>query len=134
MTVQGQKKERFMSNGKRTVITARIMLVTCTLFVGLAGAADKDWNNGANNLSWDTTSANWNGATWSEGDNAFFTNANASAKGQIELNGTRQVRNITVSQNGYSFTGGALQNAAADQTRGQGWLRSRQPLSGWFPS
>ncbi|NQT83530.1 hypothetical protein HQ563_10920 [bacterium] len=103
-----------MSNGRRSIITARIILFVGGLLAGGAGAADKGWNNGANNLSWDTASANWNGATWSEGDNAFFTNANALAKGLITLDGTRSVRDLTVSQNGYSFTGGALQNAGTD--------------------
>jgi len=89
-------------------------LASCLLAVALAcsaSAADLTWNNGASTGNWNTTDANWSGASWTAGDNAFFN----SPTGTINLTQAISAGNLTFGTSGGSgvnntgsFAGSAL--------------------------
>ena len=74
----------------------------------LSYSATQTWNNGANNLTWDTSSLNWSGAAWNDGNDAVF---GASGSGSILVSGTRTVGNLTINANNYTFSNGSLRLA-----------------------
>lgn len=65
------------------------------------------WDNGAANLFWNTSDANWSGNTWT---NAAICNAifGSTGAGEISLGEPIQIGNLTVNSAGYSFVGNSL--------------------------
>ena len=81
-------------------------LASCLLAVALAcsaSAADLTWNNGSSTGNWNTTDANWSGASWTAGDNAFF-------------NTTTGTINITQAISGGSLTFGTSGGSGVNNT------------------
>lgn len=84
-------------------------------------AASQTWNNAQGNFLWDDGSTNWTGVAWTNGNDAVFSGTNAGA---ITVSGTRLVGDITVSTNGYSFSGGALSLAKTNVAAVTTWTIS----------
>ena len=79
--------------------------ITALLTSHSAHAASQTWDNGAVNSTWDNSSSNWSGAAWTDGNDAVF---GATGAGAITVNDTRSVGDLTISNDGYSFSGGIL--------------------------
>src|SRR5678816_3814533 len=80
-----------------------------------ARAGDVTWDNGANNLVWDTVSLNWGGLAWNSaaGDGAIF---GAAGIGAISMPGPIGARSLNFTVGGYSIAGPgplSLSNAGA---------------------
>lgn len=70
---------------------------------GTATAADKTGDNGSTNFTWDTTSPNWSGSTWSAaGDSAIFGGLGA---GTISVSGAINVGSINATAGTYTLAG-----------------------------
>lgn len=80
----------------------------------LAGHSTVAWGQltwtGTSNSTWNTSTANWAGATsiWTNPQNAVFNSTAAADRRNITLTGTQSIFSMTVSADGYSFSGGAL--------------------------
>jgi fibronectin-binding autotransporter adhesin len=80
-------------------------LTVLVLTAGRAAANDNTWSNAANNLTWDTTSANWIAPTvWTNAnvDGAFFSSAGA---GTVTLGSAITLRGMEFNANGYTING-----------------------------
>ncbi len=85
-----------------------------------AFAGDQTWDNGSGNFTWDATSLNWSGTTWSNaaGDGAIF---GPTGVGAIAVPAGISVNSFDISADGYSFTGPGpftFVNGTSTQTTG----------------
>jgi autotransporter-associated beta strand protein len=83
----------------------RLAAVLLAGFASVAMAADKTWDNGSSNSSWDVTSINWSGTAWNNanGDGAIFGNALAgtvNVPGPITANSINFLGAYTLSGTG----------------------------------
>ena len=73
-----------------------------------AFGATLTWDNGANNLQWDTTSQNWTGQYWSDGNAAVFSTAGTGTITVVGNAGNVTATSLTFNANGYNLTGGQI--------------------------
>ncbi len=88
-----------------------------------SGPSVETWTDGAGNNLWDTTSANWSGATstYVDGDGVQFVDGAAS--GLVNLTATFMPNSVTVSNNALAYTwssSGAVSGSAALTKQGAG--------------
>jgi len=88
--------------------------------MSVARAGDVNWDNGASNFIWDTSSLNWTGAAWNNaaGNGAIF---GATGVGAISVPGPINVNSMNFTVNGYSLTGSGpitFVNGTSTQTTG----------------
>ena len=90
----------------------------CLLGAGSLHAATV-WNAGINS-TWDTTTANWTGSAYTNGDDAEFLGAGA---GTVTLTGVIDPSSVLVSSaNDYTFSGAAITGTGALTKTGSGTL------------
>lgn len=93
---------------------------TTLALAGAATAADKTWDNGSGNFTWNTTSTNWTGAVWSNaaGDGAIF---GATGAGTISVPAGIAVNSINFAADEYVLNGAGpltFVNGTSTQTTG----------------
>jgi fibronectin-binding autotransporter adhesin len=99
----------------------RRLAVAATLaLAGTAAAADKTWDNGTTNFTWDTTSLNWSSTVWSNaaGDGAIF---GATGVGPVSVPAGISVNSLSFAADSYTLNGaGSLTfvNGTSTQTTG----------------
>ena len=72
-----------------------------------AHASTYTWTDGSGDGLWNTTSLNWTGSAWS-GSSTDSATFGGSGVGTVNVVGTQDVNNVTVSAAGYGFTGDTL--------------------------
>ena len=70
-----------------------------------ASAQTLTWNNGAGNMLWNNSSADWTGSVWSDGNDAVF---NGTGVGTINVSGNVGPNSLTFNVNGYTLAGGSI--------------------------
>jgi autotransporter-associated beta strand protein len=96
-----QKSGKFINRFVRPLATGVLCISAAQLF-----AANQTWNNGGANSTWDTTSLNWSGAAWTNGNTAIF---GATGAGEITVaSGISAIGVSQINANGYSFSGSAV--------------------------
>lgn len=101
------------------------LLALAVVAVAISSASaqtTRTWDDGAGNATWDTTSVNWSGNTWTAGDSAAF---GATGVGTITVDGTQSVQNINITAAGYNFSGGTLN--VANKTATNTWTIGGSP-------
>ena len=91
-----------------SVLTAVSVLGSSAYRVSNVEAADNAWTNGAANLAWNTTSANWTApAIWNNAnvDSAIF---GATGVGTIVVGTPITARGLKFNTNGYAITGSTI--------------------------
>jgi len=115
--------------------TVSILLMAAMLSIVLsadtAQAASLTWNNGNSDMLWNTSSANWGGATlWNNGtpDSATFGTTGAGTI-TVDAGGVTQA-GITISAGSYTFTGGSIGGTGTVTMSSSGalYLGNRVPL------
>jgi len=78
-------------------------------------ATNQTWDNGASNFLWDTTSANWTGATFVSGTDAAIFGSTGSGTITVDAGGIA-TKGITINAGaiGYVFAGGAISNTGSN--------------------
>jgi autotransporter-associated beta strand protein len=92
-----------------TIISALASLLAT---MAVEGQSTETWDNGSGNSLWDTSSVNWSGSTWTDGNSAVF----GSGASPITVVGTRTLSSvagginleITTTGTGFAFTNGVL--------------------------
>jgi fibronectin-binding autotransporter adhesin len=82
-----------------------VALVFVVIAAGRGSAGDNAWTNAANNLTWNTTSADWTSPTvWNNSnvDSAIFSSTGAAA---ITVAGPITLRGMKFTANGYTLAG-----------------------------
>ena len=77
-------------------------------FVTTVHAADLTWNNGAATGNWNTTDANWTGATWNQSDNAIFNTTTGTIHLTENISAGSFTFGLTNSNTSGTFAGSAL--------------------------
>jgi hypothetical protein len=102
-----------------TIISALASLLTAMAVQGQT----ETWDNGSGNSLWDTSSVNWSGSTWTDGNSAVFS----SATGVVTVVGTRTLSsaaggiNLEITTAGsFTFTNGIL-NVVDDNNGTTAW-------------
>jgi len=101
----------------------RLGLAAIALCAGTASSAlagDVTWDNGSSNGLWDTTSLNWGGAAWNNGngDGAIF---DATGAGAIDIMGPIALNSLNFTADGYVLSGtGSLNIVAGTSTQTTG--------------
>lgn len=99
--------------------TYAAILSTCLLASCIADAQTVIWDAGTNS-TWDTSTANWSGATFNNGNEAHFLGAGS---GTVTLTGTIAPNNVLVaSSDDYTFAGSGLANVGQLDKTGSGTL------------
>ncbi|MGB2091559.1 MAG: beta strand repeat-containing protein, partial [Akkermansiaceae bacterium] len=105
----------YTSNCKLPYFAAALFILSGSL----SHAATVIWDAGVNS-TWDTTTSNWTGTTYTSGDDAQFLGTGA---GTVTLSGTITPGSVLVSSsNDYTFAGSALQSSSTINKTGTGTL------------
>jgi autotransporter-associated beta strand protein len=91
-----------------------LLLAIATLILsGVTHAAAQNWDAGVNS-NWDTTTANWSGAVWTNNNDAVF---GTTGSGTVNLGTGVTANSLTFNSTGYTISGGTLGlTGAADIT------------------
>lgn len=74
----------------------------CLLYTAGVQGQDATWDNGTADFQWNTTSANWTGAPWTNAHGAIFGTTGA---GTINMAGPVSVNSLNFTANGYTING-----------------------------
>lgn len=116
------------------LIKTRLALIAASLIAAFGmipamaySMASQNWSAGVN-YNWDTTTANWSGASWTNGNDAIF---GATGIGTVNLGAGITANSVTFSNTGYTISGGALTlTGAAAVTTNDGWAWIASAISG----